>query len=213
MSERITHPPGRRRRAGFTLVELLVVVAITTLGFIALLNLQIGTLHGAANARDTHAAISLAEHVANTMRMEALQWTPTSGPLGGMATTRFLRNAPATTSEGTTSQWFVAYAPTGSGSSSDLRIGAVGNDAQYDAGVRQEVGTTLADQFCVHYRFTWLVPEVLLRADIRVMWPRRRADFTSYALCPVGMEANLYDVNQITVPVTVLRNVFVKQGV
>lgn len=194
---------------GFTMVELIVVVAITTIGFVALLNLQIGTIHGSANARDMQTALSLADHVAQTMRIEALQWI-TAHP-NGNTSFKFINNAPVTTTPGTTNdKWLIGYKPGTVGTTSDLRVGSVGSEAAYDAGALAEIGNDTNAHFCVHYRFTWLVDGVLLRADIRVMWMRNRGDFGSYRLCPLGMENDLHNIRSVTIPATIMRNVFVR---
>ncbi len=193
------------------MLELLVVIAVTTIGFIALLNLQIGTIRGIANARDQQGAMILADHVGQTMRMEAMQWTPSASALSTFSNFRFLNEAPTTVTEGQTSGWLIAYQKTGL---DDIRVGMVGNDGDangYDTGIFQEVGDSINAHYCVHYRLIWLIPDLLLRADVRVMWPRNRAKFSDYKKCPLGMEQRLEDVNQVTVPITILRNVFVKQ--
>jgi hypothetical protein len=191
------------------MVELLVVIGITTIGFIALLNLQIGTIHGLGAARDMQGALTLADHVSQSMRLEALQWTPATPALSSVSSFKFLSQAPATTTQGSTSGWLVAYS--GAGGSADLRIGTVGADPVYDAGILKEVGTTLNAHYCVHYRLTWIVPDILLRGDVRVLWARNRGDFGKYSQCPLGMENELHNVHTITTPVTILKNVFVKQ--
>ena len=199
-------------RRGFTMVELMVVIAVTSIGFMALLNLQIGSIKAIANARDHQGALVLAEHVAQTMQMEGMQWTPSDGALSNFTTFRFLKNAPVNSAEGETSGWLIGF-PQASGVQ-DIRVGMVGSDGKtggYDEGIFQEVGDQLNGHYCVHYRLTWLVPDLLLRADIRIMWPRDRANFGNYQKCPVGMEHRLEDINQLSVPVTILRNVFVKQ--
>ncbi len=210
---------NRLKQRGFTLIEVVVVMAITTMGFVALLNLQIGTLHGAASARDMQGAIALAEHLSQTMRMEALQWTPNNGnPSPATLTSlKYLSTAPAQVTPGTTSDWIIGYKPVDSTGSTDLRVGPVGNDVAYDSGVLNEIGTTFNSHYCVHYRLTWLTQSeqdsngLLLRADIRVMWARNRGDFTPYSQCPLTMVDELTNIHTITIPVTILRNVFVRQ--
>lgn len=214
---------GRRiRRRGFTLVEVMTVVLVTAAGFIAMLNLQIGTIAGIGNARDLQQAMTLADNIAQTMRMEALQWTATN-PLPGNTAFTFLDKAPASSTEGQTSGWFVAYAPVGFGSE-DKRLTPIGKNVAPNEGVANEYlsadGTELQEQrYCAHVRLTWLVPDVLLRADIRVFWARRRADFSAYEQCafqpgvgpdPVLMARN-DQIQMISIPITIIRNVFVRQ--
>lgn len=202
-------------RRGFTMIELLVVIAITTAGFAALMHLQVGAIRGAGEAVDMQRSVQLTEHLGNTLRMESLLWTPTSAPLNGHPSMQLLNLAPANTATDQTSGWIVAYAANAA-NNNDLRVGPVGNLPAYDSGILQEFtsgGTQTQRNFCVHYRLTWLVPDVLLRADIRVLWPRARGEWTTWATCPVTPQdmEKIYNFHQITTPITILRNVFVKQ--
>lgn len=199
----------RRARAGFTLAELLVVVTLTTIGFVAIINLQLGTVRGIGAARGMQGALGLAEHVAQTMRQESLQWTPAAPALTGNASFTFLNHAPETTEAGTASEWLVGYAPAG-GTTSDARVSAIGAHPTDDVGIHTELGD-LDKNYCVHYRLTWLVPNMLLRADIRVSWVRANASFDAYKLCPVAMTDRLDEVQSVSMPITILRNVFVRQ--
>jgi prepilin-type N-terminal cleavage/methylation domain-containing protein len=197
-----------RSPKGYTLIELLVVVSVTTFGLVALLQLQIGTLHSAAASRDMQLAINLAEHVAQSMRLEALQWSSNSQPISN-SNFHFLNNAPVIVTEGQSSEWLNAYKPVGS--AQDWRVGPVGNNTDYDEGILTEISPTSNQNFCVHYRLTWLVPDLLLRADIRVTWSKNKSQHLKYMTCPVEMESVLADNNSITFPASIMKNIFVKQ--
>lgn len=198
---------------GYTLIEVLIVIAITTMGFVALMNLQIGAMHTASGSRDMQEAINLAEHVAQSMRMEAMEWTPNSLALSSTAKFKYLNKSPITLTKGANSGWLVAFPPLAG--QADRRVGPVGNDntaaVGYDRGILQEILPDINANYCVHYKLTWLIPDLLIRADIRVSWPRNQANFTSYQNCPVDIMDQLHDIQMITTPVTILRNVFVKQ--
>jgi len=197
-----------RSSAGYTLIELLVVVSVTTFGLIALLQLQIGTLHSAAASRDMQVAINLAEHVAQSMRLEALQWSSNSQPIGN-SNFHFIKNAPVVMAEGQSSEWLNAHTP--QSGTQDWRVGPVGNNTDYDEGILTEIPATSNQNFCVHYRLTWLIPDLLLRADIRVSWSKNKGEHLKYVDCPVEMESVLTDNNSISFPVSIMKNIFVKQ--
>lgn len=213
-------------RRGFTLIELLTMVAVTTVGFIALLNLQLQTIRGIGNARDMQLGLTLADTIAQTLRLEALQWTP-AVTISGNTNFNFLSKAPTDTTEGTTSDWFVAYA---NNEKTDLRVAPVGDvlplgTQQLNSGILREYTDSATEhtfdkRFCAHVRLTWLVPTVLLRADIRVFWPRHRANEVNLERCAikssgVGADPALLErpdqIQMISVPITVIRNVFVRQ--
>ena len=215
-----------KKRRGFTLIELLTMVAVTTIGFIALLNLQIQTIRGIGNARDMQLALTLADTIAQTLRLEALQWTP-AVTVSGNTNFNFLSKAPNDTTEGSTSDWFVAFA---TNDKTDLRVAPVGDSLplgiqKLNEGILHEytdanTSHTFDKRFCAHVRLTWLVPDVLLRADIRVFWPKHRANEVSLERCAIksggiGADPALLQrpdqIQMISVPVTVIRNVFVRQ--
>lgn len=212
MSERQT--PALRRGAptplGFTLAELLVVVTLSTIGFVAIMNLQLGTIRGVGSARGMQNALGIAEHVAMAMRQEAIEWTPASPALSSMTTFTFLKNAPDTTDAGSAGPWLIGYQDT-TAPATDARISPGGASPTLDAGIRGDLGTDIDRNYCVHYRLTWLVPNMLLRADIRVSWTRPTADSANYQACPVNMIDRIDEVQSVSLPVTILRNVFVRQ--
>lgn len=212
MSERSSPGVGTRAAAplGFTLAELLVVVTLSTIGFVAIMNLQLGTTRGVGSARGMQNALGIAEHVAMAMRQEAIEWTPASPALSSITTFTFLKNAPDTTDAGSASPWLIGYQET-SAPAPDARISPGGASPTLDAGIRGDLGTDIDRNYCVHYRLTWLVPNVLLRADIRVSWTRPTADSENYKACPVNMIDRLDEVQSVSLPVTILRNVFVRQ--
>jgi len=190
--------------AGFSLVEVLIVIAITTIGFLALVNLQIGTLRGVGTSRSMMQAVNLSEHFIETLKSEGLPWTGDASVLTSQpAVFPHLRLAGAPT-DGGGSGWVRAYQST----ETDSRVGPLGIDDTWNAGVAMEVDPDRERRFCVHYRLTWVVPNYLIRADVRTLWMRDEANVSLYQDCPVGMETDLANVASVTIPGTVMRNVF-----
>ena len=70
-----------KRASGYTIVEVMVTVAVATLGFIAIVDLQSSSLRGLANARNTTIAVHQAEHFIEMVRAETLQCTPSTSSL------------------------------------------------------------------------------------------------------------------------------------
>ncbi len=208
---------SRPTATGFTMVELLIVIMITVLGFIALLRLQIGTVKSASDSRATQGAINLADHVAQTLRLEALQWSPDVATLQSQLQLKFLKNAPLDTTEGSQSAWLLAYSNGATGA--DSLVTPVGNDATYDSGIIQQYtlpnGQAINASYCVFYRLTWVTSDLMLRADVRITWLRDHADYQQLSQCnPADTVApwdRVHETSSITVPVVLMRNVFLKQ--
>lgn len=72
-----------RRSAGFTIIEILIAVAITAFGFAAIFSLQIGSMQGNIAARETAAAVNIAETYAEWLRVNAFAWNGEQPPAAG----------------------------------------------------------------------------------------------------------------------------------
>lgn len=204
---------GRRRDAGYSLVEVMVVIAVTIVGFLALTSLQASILKANENSWNITSAVALARHVQETIRMEGLQWYNDSfDGIGGVAQERFryLKHV-GVPAAGTGSDWLDAefYA---AGTDFQL-VNQLGNQGAYDAGALQEVRNDRGRRYCVRYRLTWIVPNYLIRTDVRVLWVRHEGRAGLYDACPMTgadtMENHPEDVFSISIPATVMRNVFV----
>lgn len=210
----------KTHRSGFTLMEVIVVISITTVGFLAMLDLQINTMRGTGSSRDQQEAMMLAEHTIQSIRQEAYRWTP-SQPLANInADLIFLNNAPIDTANTEPTAWFIAW---NDAAATDQLVSAVGGSDTRDAGIRglYTVGATAPApsnrRFCVHYRLAWMVPNQLLRVEVKVLWPRYGRVIKNFGACEPNPAGNDYygadpaNVQSITVPVSIIRNVFVRQ--
>ena len=201
--------PRSRATAGFSLSEILVVLALTTIGFIAIINLQIGTLEAVTSARNMTEATNLAEHVIELIRSDAIEWTADGDTADS---TRFpYLNVAGTAAAGGGSGWVLATLSP----DTDRRVGSLGDaflDEERNTGILNEFPADRNKRFCVFYRLTWIAPDYLLRADVRVLWMRGRLTQTAYRDCSVLNPAAMFNdtsrVSSVTIPATVMRNVF-----
>jgi len=193
-----------RKAGGYSLIEVLVVIVITTVGFLSLINLQIGTLHAVGTSRSMLQAINLAEHFIESLKVEALPWNMDAAAMLTQPE-RFpnLRLVGAA-GPGGSSGWVRGMLA----DDSDRRVGPIGPGTGADEGVAAELVPDRERRYCVHYRLTWIVPDYLIRADVRVLWIRDEANIELYDECPIGMESDLANVSSVTVPGTLMRNVF-----
>lgn len=166
----------RARQGGFSLVELLIVVLVTAVGFVALLDLQVSTIRGLNYPAQMNAAINLGEHLIETMKLESYVRRG-----GGLTSGQhYLPALPAYGSGTNDTGWLMAYA---NGSSQHEMTDQVGADAVYDAGALVEFPALDRPRFCVRYRLSW-VSQNLARADVRVLWLRDEGAWTRFKDCP-----------------------------
>ncbi len=71
----------RQGRRGFTLLEVLIAVAILAIGLVAMMAMQVSFVQGTTMARDTTVALELGEMVVEQMRTEGAMWSNIAGPL------------------------------------------------------------------------------------------------------------------------------------
>ena len=59
---------------GYSLVEVLIAVVVTTVGLLALINLQVGTLHAVNSSKNLTLATNMAEHFLESLKAEGVAW-------------------------------------------------------------------------------------------------------------------------------------------
>jgi len=143
------------RRAGFTLIEVMIAMAVLTVVAGGLIGMQTLTASSNRVSREVTVATEIAQTWAERMKLDALTWN------GNVATTVWLADS------GVMNQWItpVAFslAPPPVRSFAFDRYG-------------RDVAPGAADLFyCVAYNFNWVVPNQSMRIDIRVYWPRENA--------------------------------------
>lgn len=148
---------GRARKSprGFSLIEVLVAVLVSSIGFAAVFALQVRTMQGNVSAREQSAAMVLAESGLETLRAEGYRWRQATPPAG-------LLSADAR----------VWHTLSTAGPVDHTGLPLTGGGV---------TGSNLSRQrFCVHY---WLEPltgqySEMLNVRIRVIWPRNPGDTT-----------------------------------
>lgn len=182
------------------------MIVITTVGFLALINLQVGTMRSVGNAKSMMQAVNLGEHFIETLKSESLSWNGDGTMLLSFpARYPHLHQVGNAVANGG-STWLEGY----TSSDLDRRFGPMGNDDTWDAGVSGEFPALVDKRFCLHYRLSWIIPNWLIRADVRVLWMKNEADMSLYQSCGTGtdMHRDLANVSSITIPGMVMRNVF-----
>jgi prepilin-type N-terminal cleavage/methylation domain-containing protein len=187
----------RARRAGYTLIEVMMAIAIITASSVALVALQEIVIRGNMDARQTTTATTIARTTIELLRLDALYWTqsyPSAGSvMWGTGARGFLRDAP-TAASASANAW--------------NRFGATAVAVEHAYDYQGNVTNTNADMFyCVESRYAWVYPGQALRADIRVWWVRtgQLINAAAYAGCPLqGANLNIVDLHSLQAT-TVLR--------
>jgi type IV pilus assembly protein PilV len=168
----------RRRRAGYTLIEVMMAIGVMTAGAVALMALQQATTHGNYEARRRTTATELCATWIERLHRDAMQWNiggpgiPFS-PLN-LARTRYLRNVAA---PGTPALWQVPVPPPDSGESSAFDLWG------------RDTTDPNAMMFCTNIRLAWVYVGQAMRADVRIWWPRSSASARTRDLgrCGAGL--------------------------
>ena len=173
------------RTGGFTLIEVMMALAIMTVGAVGLLSLQTATVRGNADARQLTVATQVNQLWVERLRRDALRWTaPSVSALRAASGPRYLRNVPAP--GGGWSGWFAPVDP----------VRAPGDPQSYGFDYRGFDTFDPAQMFyCTHVNLRWVDPGRTLRADVRTFWHKRGqandaayADGRLFAGCAVGAE-------------------------
>lgn len=156
----------KARQRGYTATEVLVSLSIVLIGAAGVISMQRATIQGNIDARRMDMANAIARQWIERLRTDAALWTLPSArdPNSNFANAVLLQKA--TLNDGL---W---YRPS-------QRLAAAPNWSPGMDALGADVAVTeLADDnnayalFCTHVRLTWLIQNELMRADVRVFWPR-----------------------------------------
>lgn len=210
------------RPGGFTLVEVLIVVIVSTLGFVALFGMQVATLRGLSNTRRIIEATNLAENFLEQLRLEFSAWTDEPG--GGLADGVFphlagLPVGPSAVAGGQTVGGEIADAPAwiigDAGVGADRRVSVIGDqNGAFNTGIRAAMlspGSEEVEQpFCLHYRLTWLIPNRSMRAEVEVVWPLENANLETFVDCAQLASAALGELRSVNLTTNLSVNTFLR---
>lgn len=153
---------------GVTIVEVLLAVAISAIGFAAVFALQISSVQGNISAREVASAVNLAENTADMFQRESYKWIEATPP------------GPYLNQEVDT--WH------------SLTPEPVDHNGRVSRKTDGEKGSLLTRQrFCIHYMVKPLSGAYggLLNGRIRVVWPY--ATFAETDLAEACRQENLAD--------------------
>ena len=147
---------------GYTVLEVMVALAVLTVGGAGIVAMQKATLLGNNTARNLATANAIAATWAERLRTDGLQWTEVAG-VNTIGNTTWLNvvGSDFPTIAGSEGQWLRPVQDAASG-------------VWYQANV-QGLDTSVAGEaaFCTNIRLLQLLP-TMIRAEIRVFWLRDR---------------------------------------
>lgn len=170
MTTNDTHPPTefKRRaahRAGYTLVEVMMALAVLTVGASGIVAMQKFSLGGSLQARNLTAGVNVNAGWLERLNTEAVLWNDANNSdLAQMGTVNAFGALPG--GANVVGNW--------------VRLGATtleGDDADLGAGG----GPNPAAAYCTHLRLSWIGPPATsdtLRVELRTFWARTGRDIT-----------------------------------
>ncbi len=183
------------RARGYTAIEVMISLALLGVGAAGVISMQRGTIQGISHARNLDTANAIAHTWLERMRADATQWTkPNGGDADGndFASARFLNRGG---SNMTDAGWYLpdqAFATLGMSPAFDV----LGRDLPYLTNPTTPSPTQPAVKFCTHVRIDCLVKTLvtagapttcsLMRAQVRVFWPKDLVDTGNLAYCSAG---------------------------
>lgn len=163
----MTRRSSRRARAGYTLIEVMMAIAIITASAVALVGMQEIVVRGNMDARQTTTATTIVRTTIELLRLDALNWNQSYATAGTVAwgtnSRGFLRDAPTAATAAPT-----PWAAFGT------QISAPEHAYDYQGNVANG-----NEFYCVETRYAWVYPGQALRADVRVWWVRPNPALTS----------------------------------
>ena len=157
-------------RSGYTVVELMMAIAIMAIGLSGIIAMQKVTVASNMNAKNVSIATHIGQSILDELAAETRKWTQADN----FANTVWLQNVGA---QGSAPVWF-------SPQYSEERLLGQGYDALGNAVADEDLAEDA--HFCAHVRLTWLSSQTagklgggLIRAEVRVYWRREGIAYTS----------------------------------
>ena len=171
-----------------------MALGILSVGIVAIYGMQMISLRGNVDAQDMTVASHIAESWLENLRLDGVEWNHSQPD--DLADTVYLNQIKTNPNV-----WLVA------------------NDGKPYNRMSQPIDPnddTIADYFkdnakyCIHYRLDWVLPDTLMRADVRVLWPKISSDQSHYSSCgisaPETMAADNIRINSVVLTTTISQN-------
>jgi len=155
----MTGTGSRAAEGGFTLMEVMVSLIVFLIGVLGIMALLIAARKGNNDSHSLTAATTIGEDWMETLRAESLMWNQGPADLTPTATPMLQALGGGVGTAGATTGWLPIP-----GNPLLARTGEERMITGSDGSLRP------AGDYCVEYRLTTLIPDQVLRAEVRVMW-------------------------------------------
>lgn len=155
---------ARSGESGYTLVEVLAAMAVLGAGLLGIIAMQSTAVNANQRAQEVTMATNLARRWQDRLRRDSYQWTAPSqtNPVSNIAATWYLSRLGVST----TTSWYVPDPPPST-------VAALPETAAFDFFGNDVETTDLNAYYCTQVRLTALIPNQLVRAEVRVWWFRQ----------------------------------------
>lgn len=177
-------------RRGFTVIEVIMALGIFAIGASAVIAMQRGTVLGNADARKLDMANTIAREWIERLRRDATLWTTPSSlnPNSNYGNAKLLSTYLPFNAAGTVTAWTYPDALLSATPAVPDGLSPAFDILGRDLAVTNVAASTV---FCVNIRLNWLVMNSLIRAEVRVAWPRLIINEPSAGWCSETNAANI----------------------
>jgi prepilin-type N-terminal cleavage/methylation domain-containing protein len=165
----------KRRRHGFTVMEVMIAIAVMTVGSMAIVGMQVQAQRQNQLAREYLIATQFAQTWSERLKLDALLWTQVAVLNGNPTVAQVLQNTNYLGDLIGTGAAFMPITPAPVGFH---KPGAThqGYDIPGTSGLNYpdplNATATRGHSFCADVRLAWVYFGRTLRADVRVYWPK-----------------------------------------
>lgn len=172
---------ARRKRAGFTLIEVMVSLGIMTVGAMAILALQQHSIRSNAHARQLTIAMQIAQQWVERLKQDGATWNQVGLATGNPSASDVLSRTLFLSAIVGAPNVFQTIPNTTNTVSNAFDY--MGNDTARDNTI-----TTRPVFYCASMRLGWVYYGRAMRADVRVWWARNESGgangiLTDFAAC------------------------------